>query len=194
MGICFLFSVFCLLFFRFSVFLFSVFSANVGVKGKRQRVEGLEGKRHIGLKLRMYLLLSPSCYRSRSRSRSRPYSLPSTTIIATLVTARTCTTTMSVQTTATIASFGGKLLKLKHNASTTNCEMAFNLYLPPQATTNPLHKVPVLIWLSGLTCTGDNCAEKGFFQHRASQKGIAVVYPDTSPRKPAASMPAVGII
>ncbi|MCJ1298345.1 hypothetical protein MMC08_001134 [Hypocenomyce scalaris] len=89
---------------------------------------------------------------------------------------------MSVQTTATIASFGGKLLKLKHNASTTNCEMAFNLYLPPQATTNPVHKVPVLIWLSGLTCTGDNCAEKGFFQHRASQKGIAVVYPDTSPR------------
>lgn len=94
---------------------------------------------------------------------------------------------MSVQTKATIASFGGKLLKLAHNASTTNCEMAFNLYLPPQAITNPLHKVPVLIYLSGLTCTGDNCAEKGFFQHRASQKGIAVVYPDTSPRKLAAS-------
>ncbi|KAI9724849.1 MAG: hypothetical protein M1812_000125 [Candelaria pacifica] len=89
---------------------------------------------------------------------------------------------MSFQTKATIASFGGKLLKLTHNASTTNCEMALNLYLPPQATSVTTIKIPVLFWLSGLTCTGDNCAEKGFFQHRASQKGIAVVYPDTSPR------------
>ena len=90
---------------------------------------------------------------------------------------------MPVRTTATIASFGGKLLKLAHDATTTNCEMAFNLYLPPQATLNPLHKVPVLIYLSGLTCTGDNCAEKGFFQHKASQRGVAVLYPDTSPRE-----------
>nr|CCA94941.1 putative carbohydrate esterase family 1 [uncultured eukaryote] len=89
---------------------------------------------------------------------------------------------MSVKTTATIASFGGKLLKLTHNSSTVGCEMAFNLYLPPQATTNKSHKVPLLIWLSGLTCTGDNCSEKGFFQHGASEKGIAVLYPDTSPR------------
>ncbi|KAI4279272.1 MAG: hypothetical protein LQ337_000408 [Flavoplaca oasis] len=89
---------------------------------------------------------------------------------------------MAVTTKATIANFGGKLLKCAHNASTTNCEMAFNLYLPPQATVNPLHKVPLLIYLAGLTCTGDNGAEKGFFQHAASQKGIAVLYPDTSPR------------
>ncbi|PGH18954.1 S-formylglutathione hydrolase [Polytolypa hystricis UAMH7299] len=89
---------------------------------------------------------------------------------------------MSVTTKATIASFGGKLLKLTHNATTTNCDMNFNLYLPPQAVNNPTSKIPVLIYLSGLTCTGDNCAEKGFFQHGASKKGIAVVYPDTSPR------------
>ncbi|KAG9236679.1 carbohydrate esterase family 1 protein [Amylocarpus encephaloides] len=86
---------------------------------------------------------------------------------------------MSFKITATIASFGGQLLKLTHNASTTGCEMALNLYLPPQAKSS---KVPVLFYLSGLTCTGDNCSEKGFFQHPASQKGIAVVYPDTSPR------------
>ncbi|KAF4554179.1 S-formylglutathione hydrolase-like protein [Elsinoe fawcettii] len=86
---------------------------------------------------------------------------------------------MSFETTATIASFGGKLLKLAHKATSTNCEMKLNLYLPPQANSA---KVPVLFYLSGLTCTGDNCSEKGFFQHRASQKGIAVVYPDTSPR------------
>ena len=89
---------------------------------------------------------------------------------------------MSVQTKATIASFRGKLLKLVHNATTTNCEMGFNLYLPPQTTLNPLHRVPLMIYLAGLTCTGDNGAEKGFFQHAASQKGIAILYPDTSPR------------
>ena len=86
---------------------------------------------------------------------------------------------MSFKTTATIASFGGKLLKLTHEASTTTCTMALNLFLPPQAATK---KVPVLFYLSGLACTGDNCAEKGFAQHKASEKGIAVVYPDTSPR------------
>ncbi|MCJ1400418.1 hypothetical protein MMC11_003623 [Xylographa trunciseda] len=89
---------------------------------------------------------------------------------------------MAFQTKATIASFGGQLLKLTHAASTTSCEMALNLFLPPAVTLNPLHKVPVLFFLAGLTCTGDNCAEKGFFQHGAAQHGIAVVYPDTSPR------------
>jgi len=88
---------------------------------------------------------------------------------------------MSFTTTATIASFGGKLLKLTHKATSTNCDMALNLYLPPQAAKSGA-KVPVLFYLSGLTCTGDNCAEKGFFQHGASEKGVAVVYPDTSPR------------
>lgn len=88
---------------------------------------------------------------------------------------------MAFETTAKIASFGGKLLKLKHKSSSTNTDMALNLYLPPQAFKSDA-KVPVLFYLSGLTCTGDNCSEKGFFQHGASQKGIAVVYPDTSPR------------
>ena len=87
---------------------------------------------------------------------------------------------MSFETTATIASFGGKLLKLKHKSSSTTTDMALNLYLPPQALKSGA-KVPVLFYLSGLTCTGDNCSEKGFFQHGASEKGIAVVYPDTSP-------------
>jgi S-formylglutathione hydrolase FrmB len=91
----------------------------------------------------------------------------------------------AVTTRATIASFGGRLLKLSHHATTTGCEMSFNLYLPPQAIVvdnAPQHKVPLLIYLSGLTCTADNCSEKGFFQHGASRKGIAVLYPDTSPR------------
>ncbi|KAF1815713.1 putative esterase [Eremomyces bilateralis CBS 781.70] len=86
---------------------------------------------------------------------------------------------MAFTTNATIASCGGKLLKLTHKASSTNCDMNLNLYLPPQAQSG---KVPVLFYLSGLTCTGDNCAEKGFFQKPASEHGIAIVYPDTSPR------------
>ena len=87
---------------------------------------------------------------------------------------------MSVNTTATIASFGGKLLKLAHQSSIIGGEMKFNLYLPPQAL-DKSKKVPLLIYLSGLTCTAENASEKGFFQHGASKKGIAVLYPDTSP-------------
>jgi len=92
---------------------------------------------------------------------------------------------MAFTTTATIASFGGQLLKLTHEARSTSCKMALNLWLPPQVQQQQeggQKKVPVLIWLSGLTCTGDNCAEKGFLQHKAAEKGIAIVYPDTSPR------------
>ncbi|CAG8953334.1 hypothetical protein HYFRA_00003545 [Hymenoscyphus fraxineus] len=91
---------------------------------------------------------------------------------------------MSFKTHATIPSFGGKLLKLTHEDKTVACTMALNLYLPPQAFAKDAGKgtIPVLFYLSGLTCTGDNCAEKGFFQVAASERGIAVVYPDTSPR------------
>jgi S-formylglutathione hydrolase len=71
--------------------------------------------------------------------------------------------------------------------------MNLNLYLPPQAN-DTTKKVPVLFYLAGLTCTGDNGAEKGFFQYGASQKGIAVVYPDTSPREwsPTSAVPISG--
>lgn len=85
-------------------------------------------------------------------------------------------TTFSVQTT--IGSFGGKLLKLEHNATSTGTTMKLNLFLPAQAEKE---KVPVIFYLAGLTCTGDNGAEKGFFQASASKQGIAIVYPDTSP-------------
>lgn len=58
--------------------------------------------------------------------------------------------------------------------------MKLNVFIPPGATTSK--PAPVLFYLAGLTCTGDNGAEKGFFQHKAAQKGIAIVFPDTSPR------------
>ncbi|KAK7740525.1 hypothetical protein SLS53_005368 [Cytospora paraplurivora] len=98
---------------------------------------------------------------------------------------------MAFETRATIASFGGTLLKLTHQSTTTGTPMNLNLYLPPAvakqqqqegAPAQPGKKVPVLIWLSGLTCTPDNATEKAFFQHAASRHGIAIAYPDTSPR------------
>ncbi|KAK4106731.1 S-formylglutathione hydrol [Parathielavia hyrcaniae] len=95
---------------------------------------------------------------------------------------------MAFTTTKTIASFGGKLFKLTHQSTSTGTPMAVNLYLPPTALhpTNP-RKVPLLIYLSGLTCTPDNCSEKGFLQHRASALGLAILYPDTSPRHTSAT-------
>ncbi|PUU73370.1 Alpha/Beta hydrolase protein [Tuber borchii] len=89
---------------------------------------------------------------------------------------------MGFEIKAKIANFGGQLLKLEHQSTSTKTKMALNLFLPPIAIFHPSNKVPVLIFLSGLTCTGDNCAEKGFLQPHAAKHGIAVVYPDTSPR------------
>jgi S-formylglutathione hydrolase len=58
--------------------------------------------------------------------------------------------------------------------------MRFAIYLPPQAT--PDNKVPVLYWLSGLTCTDENFMHKAGAQRMAAELGIAIVAPDTSPR------------
>jgi S-formylglutathione hydrolase len=57
--------------------------------------------------------------------------------------------------------------------------MTFSVYLPPQAREQA---VPALYWLSGLTCTDDNARTKGGFQRFAARHGIAIVFPDTSPR------------
>ncbi|KAK6355308.1 hypothetical protein TWF696_004418 [Orbilia brochopaga] len=89
---------------------------------------------------------------------------------------------MPFETNATVPSFGGRLLKLSHASTAIGSSMALNLYLPPQAS--DFNKVPWIFYLAGLTCTGDNGAEKGFFQAAASQNGVAIVYPDTSPREP----------
>ena len=57
--------------------------------------------------------------------------------------------------------------------------MHFSIYLPPQAEHGP---VPVLYWLSGLTCTDENFVQKAGAQRAAAEHGIAIVAPDTSPR------------
>lgn len=78
-----------------------------------------------------------------------------------------------------IKEFGGYLNRYEHNSSTCQCKMIFSVYLPPQATTK---KVPALYWLSGLTCTDDNARTKAGMQRYAAEQGIALIFPDTSPR------------
>ena len=75
--------------------------------------------------------------------------------------------------------FGGKQFVYSHNSAETGTEMRFAVYLPPAAETA---KVPVLWFLSGLTCTEENFTVKAGAQRYASELGIALVAPDTSPR------------
>ncbi len=75
--------------------------------------------------------------------------------------------------------FGGWLKRYEHSSSVCQCDMTFSVYLPPQAEAS---KVPVLYYLSGLTCTDDNVRTKAGAQRYAAEHGIALVMPDTSPR------------
>ena len=75
--------------------------------------------------------------------------------------------------------FGGTQLRYSHPSKTLRCVMNFSIFLPEQAKT---HKVPLLYWLSGLTCTDENFFQKAGAQRYASQYGVAIVAPDTSPR------------
>lgn len=78
-----------------------------------------------------------------------------------------------------IKEFGGWLNRYEHSSTSCNCTMTFSVYLPPQAETE---KVPVVYWLSGLTCTDDNVRTKAGAQRYAAELGLALVMPDTSPR------------
>ncbi|MDF0605812.1 S-formylglutathione hydrolase [Neisseriaceae bacterium TC5R-5] len=76
--------------------------------------------------------------------------------------------------------FGGWHRQYLHDATTLNCRMRFAIYLPPQASEQ--QRVPVLYWLSGLTCSDENFMQKAGAQRLAAQLGMALVAPDTSPR------------
>ncbi len=75
--------------------------------------------------------------------------------------------------------FGGVQGVYSHTAKTTKCDMTFAVYLPPQAQHG---KVPVVWFLSGLTCTHENAMTKAGAQAHAAEFGVAVIFPDTSPR------------
>ncbi|MEE4185312.1 MAG: S-formylglutathione hydrolase [Gammaproteobacteria bacterium] len=75
--------------------------------------------------------------------------------------------------------FGGRQQVWQHASSACDCRMRFGVYLPPQAEQG---RVPVLYWLSGLTCTDENFATKSGAQRVAAELGLAIIMPDTSPR------------
>ena len=86
---------------------------------------------------------------------------------------------MPLEKTSTNLCFGGEQQRYSHDSSSLGCEMNFSIFLPPQAKEG---KVPVLFWLSGLTCTDENFVHKAGAQRYAAEHGMAIVAPDTSPR------------
>jgi len=87
---------------------------------------------------------------------------------------------MTIENLSVNKSFGGWHKQYSHPSKALNCNMRFAIYLPPQVSNG--RKVPVLYWLSGLTCTDENFMQKAGAQRIAAELGIAIVAPDTSPR------------
>lgn len=87
---------------------------------------------------------------------------------------------MNIENLSCNKSFGGWHKQYSHESALLNCTMRFAIYLPPQASKGV--KVPVLYWLSGLTCSDENFMQKAGAQRMAAELGIAIVAPDTSPR------------
>ncbi|GAA0537476.1 S-formylglutathione hydrolase [Rhizomicrobium palustre] len=77
------------------------------------------------------------------------------------------------------ASFGGYQDVYRHESKTLGCAMNFSVYLPPDAEKD---RLPVLYWLSGLTCNEQNFITKAGAQRYAAEHGVILVAPDTSPR------------
>jgi len=75
--------------------------------------------------------------------------------------------------------FGGRQIVYQHDSESTGTRMELAVFLPPQAKQGP---VPVLYYLSGLTCTWENFIAKAGAQRYAAEHGVALVAPDTSPR------------
>lgn len=86
---------------------------------------------------------------------------------------------MSLEKISSQKVFSGFHQQYNHQSSVLSCLMRFAVYLPPQSETK---KVPVVYWLSGLTCTDENFMQKAGALRIAAELGIAIIAPDTSPR------------
>ena len=86
---------------------------------------------------------------------------------------------MSIETVSESKSFDGIQGVYRHESTSTGTPMTFAVYVPDHA---PGAKLPVLWWLSGLTCTHVNVMEKGEYRKACAEHGIVFVAPDTSPR------------
>ncbi|WP_084582615.1 S-formylglutathione hydrolase [Sphingomonas azotifigens] len=86
---------------------------------------------------------------------------------------------MSFETVSTHKAFGGVQGVYRHASTATGTPMTFSVYVPPHAEGTTL---PVLWYLSGLTCTHANVTEKGEYRRACAEAGVIFVAPDTSPR------------
>lgn len=86
---------------------------------------------------------------------------------------------MTIETISTNTAFGGVQGVYKHHSTATETDMTFSVYVPPHA---PGAKLPVVWYLSGLTCTHANVTDKGEFRRTCAELGLIFVAPDTSPR------------
>lgn len=89
------------------------------------------------------------------------------------------TNSTAIQTLSETNCFGGRIGFYRHTSSVNNGDMQFSVFVPPQAAHG---KVPVVTFLSGLTCTEENFMVKSGAQRVAAQLGLMLVSPDTSPR------------
>merc|ERR1712136_465100 len=76
---------------------------------------------------------------------------------------------------------GGYLKQLSHWSDSCQCEMTFSIFVP-ELKSRSAPPPPVLMYLSGLTCSDENARTKAHFAHAAAEEGICIVFPDTSPR------------
>lgn len=86
---------------------------------------------------------------------------------------------MSLTTVSTNHSHGGVQGVYKHQSAVTNTEMTFSVFVPPHADGA---KLPIIWYLSGLTCTHANVTDKGEFRRLCAELGVIFIAPDTSPR------------
>ncbi len=84
-----------------------------------------------------------------------------------------------MEITSEVKVFGGRQIQFKHASDVVNCEMTASVFLPPNTGSEP---IPVVYWLSGLTCNDQNFVTKAGAQQTAAALGLAIVCPDTSPR------------
>ena len=89
---------------------------------------------------------------------------------------------MTLDVIADSKSHGGRQLVVRHASAATSCDMIFSIFLPPQAESGA--ELPVVWYLSGLTCTHANVTEKGEYRAACAAHGLVFIASDTSPRGP----------
>ncbi len=88
---------------------------------------------------------------------------------------------MKLETVSTNKAYGGTQGVYRHASTATGTDMTFSVYVPPHDDSG---RLPVLWYLSGLTCTHANVTDKGEYRRACAEHGVIFIAPDTSPRGP----------